>query len=84
MVKHHNTVQMFVVAERQVVCEVETVWEGLRSMFGVYFAFNLEYAKQHRPLLIFIQHYVFNIKDSQSIPNLVKQIKSSVDKISVV
>ncbi len=45
---------------------------------------RLQHAMQHRPLLIFIQHYVFNIKDSQSIPNLVKQIKSSVDKISVV
>ncbi len=33
LLKHDSTVQMFVVAERQVVCEVDTVWEGLRSMF---------------------------------------------------
>ena len=54
---------------------------GLKGLLGAYFAFNFEYPRKLRALLIFIQHYVFKVKDTQSTPNIVKQVKSSLDKI---
>lgn len=82
LIGHRTTFQLMLVAERQVICRVSTLWEGLKGLLGAYFAFNIEYPKPLRALLIFVQHHIFNVKDRQSIPNSVKQIKSSLDKLN--
>ena len=81
LVKHDSSIQVLVVGERQVITEAESLWEGLKCLLGAYFTFNIEYPRTLRALLIFIQHYVFKVRDSQSTPNVVKQVKSSLDKI---
>ncbi len=84
LVKHDTTIEMLLVGEKGVIAEVATMWEGLKSLLGAYFTFNIEYPKQLRSLLIFVQHYIFHVKDTQNAPNIVKQVKSSLDKICLM
>ena len=83
LLKHDCRIQILVVGERQVITEADTLWEGLKGLLGAYFAFNIECPNKLRALLIFIQHYVFKVRDTQSTPKVVKQVKSSLDKICI-
>ncbi len=83
MVQHDSRFQLMVTRERRVITEVTTLWEGLKSLIGAYFTFNIEYPRQLRALMIFTQHRIFHVKDAQNTPNVVKQVKSTLDKIHV-
>ena len=53
----------------------------LSSLLGIYFTFNIAYPKTLYSKCIFLQHIVFNIVDRQSIPDIVKHIVASLDRI---
>ncbi len=53
---------MIVVAEKSIIVEPDTIEQALEDMMSIYFTFNIAYPK---PLLVFIQHHIFGIKDDQ-------------------
>lgn len=81
LVSYDATFQLFVVVEKKILMEPVHCWDALKALFGAYFAFNMEYPKPCKPFLVYFQFYVLGIKDSQSVPNLAAQLKSTLDKI---
>ena len=60
-----DAMQILVVVES---CDMAT---ALLDIMTVYFVFNTDLPKSLYTLLIFIQHYIFNIKDEQHEPNAI-------------
>lgn len=75
LVPHDATYQIFLVAERQILAEPSSCWEGLKSLIGAYFSFNIEYPLLSKAFLIFLQFYVMELKDSLQAPALASRVK---------
>ncbi len=67
---HDSSFEFVIVAGRRVLTEVHSFWDALQSLMGAYFAFNVEYLKTLRALFLFVQQYVFGLKDAQNVPLL--------------
>ena len=78
-----STAQFFIVAERTVLESADDVTSALFELIGAYFAFNMVYPKPLYAVLLFIQHFVLDIKDKQAVPNSVTRILSSLDRIQL-
>ena len=78
MVEGQSSVQFFVVAERIVMDESENFMEALLDLICVYFAFNIVYPKPLYPVFLFIQRYIMDIKDSQTIPPALTRVLSAL------
>lgn len=63
--------EFFIITEKQVLCESENFATALVDMIAAYFTFNMSYPDSLYPLLLFIQHYILDIKDSQTVVNIV-------------
>ena len=55
----------FVVAEAEITSELNDFCSALIHLMAAYFIFNLAYPKAMQSLLLFIQHYVFDLQDTQ-------------------
>ncbi|KAL9976883.1 hypothetical protein ACROYT_G014223 [Oculina patagonica] len=53
--------QLFVIIDNNVIMELSSYLEGLIAVFGVHYAFNLEYPKKLRNIYQFLEEYVFGI-----------------------
>ena len=53
--------QLFVVIDNIEIMEVQSYTEALFALFGVHYAFNLEYPKKQRFAFQFLEEYVFGI-----------------------
>ena len=71
--------QFFVITEKQILCESKNLAMALVDMIAAYFTFNMSYPDTLYPLLLFIQHHILDIKDEQSVPNIVNIIFSALD-----
>ncbi len=80
LVSENGRAQLYVVAERIVLHKCPSVLRGLLSLVAVYFTLNIEYPKALYAPLLFLQHFVFNIKDQQPIPGVVVRLLSSLDQ----
>lgn len=78
-----TSVQVFLVAERCLLGSPNNATNVLTGLIGVYFSFNMSYPKPIYPTLIFVQQCVLNIIDSQSVPDIVKRILGSLDRIDM-
>ena len=74
--------QLFIVAERLVLCEVASFTDALITLISTYYAFDMSYPKQFHPILIFVQKIIMHINDSSPIPTSVTKIISALDKLS--
>ncbi len=75
-----SALQFFQVAERIVVAESEGFVDALMDLICVYFTYNVQYPKPLYAVLVFIQHYVMAIKDSQPIPTILTATLSALQK----
>ena len=51
--------QIFVVTEQEILVEKPTSWEAIKSLYGAYFAFNIEYPKSSLAFLKFLDNSIF-------------------------
>ena len=72
-----DSLQFFIVGERLVLCECDEFIEALLDLICVYFTYNIEYPKNLSAVLLFVQHYILDIKDSQRIPPSPTRVISS-------
>ena len=70
LVEGDSSMQFFLVAEKAVLCESsEGFFGALLDLICAYFTYNIVYPKSLYPVLLFVQCYVMDIKDSQKIPS---------------
>ena len=72
--------QCFIAVEKQVMVESRCINTALLDMMSVYFAFDIAYPRPLYSLLVFIQHYVLGIRDSQPVPNNVTVLVTALSK----
>ena len=58
--------QYFVVVEKMILVESSNMAAALQDVMSVYFTFNIAYPRPLYPVLLFLQHHVFEIKDNQT------------------
>lgn len=72
--------QVFVCTEQEVLLESKSLQDSLIDLISTYFVFDISYPKSLAAVFLFFQHYVFNLKDKQTIPNatsvLVRNLKN--------
>ena len=61
--------QFFITVEKQIVVNSSCINTALLDMMSVYFTFDIAYPKPLYSLLLFVQHFILNIRDSQPVPN---------------
>ena len=73
-----ENVEYDIFIESECLVTVNSVADVLANLICSYFAFNIAYPKTLYPILIFLQHFVLGIKDSQKIPPYVSSLCSSL------
>ena len=81
VVMEDSAVKIFTVAERVTMDECDNFFGALQALIASYFVFNMEYPKPVRPVLIYLQFFIFSCKDDQSVPNCVHIFKSNISKL---
>ena len=81
IIEDGETQQIFLVVERIVMSSCESFYEALWGLISVYFVFDILYPKFLHATLIFIQHLVMDVKDSQTFPPVANRIYSSLQVI---
>lgn len=71
--------QLFIITEQKIFRESTSFIDAVKDLFAVYYVFDIAYPKPLYPVLLFLQRYVLNIKDSQLIPPSVTRLLSSFD-----
>ena len=71
---------MFLVIERKVVCNVRSVFQAVKVLLATYFVFNISYPNLLGGLFVFLMFYVCNIKPKEKMPVSVLQLCSVIDK----
>ena len=67
-----------VLVERQPTTEASTFGSGLLDLYCSYFVYDIAYPKSFYSLLVFIQHYILELKDTQVDPPAVIEITISL------
>lgn len=73
--------QIFVCAEKSVILESRSVKDVLIDLIAAYFVFDISYPKHLDSVFIFIQHFVFNLKDQQPLPNAAVKLVGNLEKL---
>ena len=77
-----DNAQFFVCCEQSVLVESKTVKDSIVDLIGTYFVFDITYPKPLSAILLFFQHFVFNLKDSQTLPMATSKMVSNLSKIN--
>ena len=68
------------ISEQESVVESNSVSDAIIDLIAAYFTFNITYPKFIKCMLLFIQHFVFGLKDSQEVPMVVTNIVRNLEK----
>jgi len=60
---------VLICAEQEPLFESKSLQGTIIDLIATYFVFDVASPKPLATILIFFQHYVFNLKDKQSVPN---------------
>ena len=66
--------QFFICAENALTTECMTLRDALQDLICYYYIFNISYPVSISGVYLFIQHFVFNLKDSQKLPNCLSKL----------
>lgn len=58
----------YVIVEGASLVQSTDIQTALIDLYSAYFVFDIAYPVEVAPVLIFMQHYIFGLKDSQKIP----------------
>ena len=71
--------QFYVCAEQH---ESSTMRDTVLDLVVSYFVFDISYSKSLSAILIFIQHQIFGMGDSQSIPMAAAKLMGNIKKLN--
>lgn len=72
--------QVFVCCEGQIYIESKSVKDALLDLISTYFVFDIMYPKPLRSLLLFLQHFVLDLPDQQSVSSAVSSLVANLEK----
>jgi len=72
--------EVFVCCEGQMFIESKSVKDSLLDLISTYFIFDIMYPKPLRNILIFLQHFVLDLADQQSVSSAVSTLVSNLEK----
>ena len=75
-----STFQTFICAEQEVLLESKTLQDCLIDLISTYFVFDISYPKSLAAIFLFFQHYIFNLKDKQNVPNATSLLVRNLQK----
>ena len=73
-----DTMEFYIYIESEFLLSVGSLGDALANLICTYFVFNIAYPKEMYAMLIFLQHFVLAIKDSQKVPTAVSALCSSL------
>ena len=73
------TFNMFLVVEREIVYNVESVFQAVKVLLVSYYVFNIAYPNLLGGLFVFLLYYVFKVKPKERVPVSVSQLCSVID-----
>jgi len=76
-----ENMQLYIYCEHNNLLESKSVRDALLDLVAVYFVFDIWYPKSLDAILIFIQHYVMDIKDSQPVPMTTAKVVGNLLKL---
>ena len=80
VVASDDSLSFFVVTERLLVLTTNSFFKALRGMMACFYVFNIEYPKGLHMPLIFLQHFVFCIKE-ESLPQALIRFIGLIDRL---
>ena len=73
--------QFFVVAERQIIVEVNSFAKAMSALFACYYTFDIAYPKQCLNSLLFLERFMFGIMTGPKLSKTVVGVISDIQKI---
>ena len=81
-VPSNAAVQFCVIAERNMMVKSKYFQSSLLCLIAAYYAFGMEYPTANKAYLVFVQHYLLNIKVDK-LPDAVTRFSSSIDSMKL-
>jgi len=78
VVEMDTTIDLFLVAERVVVCQAKTVLQATQLLLAEFYVFNIAYPKYLGGLFHFYEDYLLGIKSQQTLPTCVIHLCSAL------
>lgn len=78
-----GSIEVYLVAELEILQQLSSSSNLFLQLIAAYFAFDMVYPKVLFAVLIFLQHFVLDLKDKQVIPVSVTKLVSSLDRIPI-
>lgn len=72
--------QFFVVAERQIIVEVNSFAKAMSALFACYYTFDIAYLKQCLNSLLFLERFMFGIVTGPKLSKTVVGVISDIQK----
>jgi len=72
--------QFFICGEKDVLLESKTLKDAIIDLISFYFTFDVVYPKYLNAILLFFQHYVFQLTDNQVVPMQVTKLVGNLKK----
>ena len=73
--------RVFISCEGEIFVSSKSVIDGMLDLMAIYFSFDITYPKSTSSVLLFIQHFVFDLKDEQLLPPATVKLVSNLEKI---
>ena len=83
MVIEGATQQYFVVAEKQIVAEVNKFDVAITARFAVYYMFDVQYPKESMNTMLFIERFILGIITGPMLSKTVLGTVSDIQKVKV-
>ena len=74
--------QYFILVEQKILCQVPSIQFALFIVFSAYYVIHLEYPKQLKNVMFFLQDYVLSYPDSLRRPATYQATASDLKKLS--
>ena len=75
--------QIFICAEKNVFLESKTIMQAVIDVIAFYFVYDITYPKHVNSILMFFQHYVFQLTDKQPVPATLMKLTGNFKKLFV-
>ena len=73
--------QIFICCEGQLYTESKSIKDALLDLLSTYFVFDIVYPKNLRNVLLFIQHFVFDLPDEQPVSSSLSTFITNLRKL---
>ena len=75
--------QYFIACEQSIFCESKSVRDAVIDLMATYYVCNIAYLRGLNAILLFLQHTVFELKDSQALPQSTAKLVNNLLKVEV-